>query len=336
MNKVEFDTESSTFVLTRDGIETPFSYYPNSRNVWNDLKDESFTVILLTNPFLHKEIDYFEIDFNDSKERGGFLFPVSLLESTEPEGKPLLSYLFVAYRKLLLMINDDTNITGVLSERYPDAYILVIHNETVPDFNLSDYLISLASYGFYEYKGKINAKFPDLEYFKEQNKKLILNKSDNNLSNKYVFDLLKNRLFNASDFITRFVLVYQVVELYISNIHNYLLDEKINNYKSGALNKNDFGEELKNISRESYQIEILLQDYIEEKVCIDFRNTAIGLFNDVAYNYKNEKIQTLFYALRNQIFHNYNVFIEHETTLSEVIFYFERVVMMLLAKKSIK
>lgn len=336
MNKVEFDEQSSLFILNREGIEIPFAYIPDSKNIWSGLKDEDFTVVLLNNPFLHKETDYYEVKFNGSDDRGGYMLPISLLESEEADERPLLSYIFVAYRTLLQRLEADKEATGVLSDSYKDAYILIVHNQTMPDFDLQDYIVSLASVGFYLYKGELKGQYPGLKYFGQLPKTLRLNKKEaDNLDNGYVVDLLSNRICGASDFITRFVLVYQVVELYISEIHRKLLDKAIGDYKARELNKNDFGEELKNISRESFQIEQLFDGYLEEPVCLEYKQVSLSLFNDVGYGYKNEKIPTLFYALRNQVFHNFDMFRGHEDALCQVIYCFERVVIMFLGKRKI-
>ena len=84
------------------------------------------------------------------------------------------------------------------------------------------------------------------------------------------------------------------------------------------------------------EIEQLFKGYIDEDVCNKFKQESIGLFNDVRYKFKSEAIPSLFYALRNQVFHNYDIFIGHEDALSQVIFRFEQVVLMLLSKRKIK
>ena len=150
MCKVEFFQKESCFQLTKGDENVSFPYIPDSKNILPDLKDESFDIILLNNPFLHKEINRFVIKFDDSEERAGFLFPISLLESEEIDDKHWLSYMFVAYRKLLLEIKNEA--TGVLSDSFPDAYVLAIHKPTKPDFQLKEYILSLAHYGFYEYQ----------------------------------------------------------------------------------------------------------------------------------------------------------------------------------------
>lgn len=336
MVKVEFDETSSTFVLIRESESVPYRYYPNFKDVWDNLEDNNFKIVLLNNPFLNRELNQFEIYFDGSNERGGFIFPITLLESEEEHKKPLLSYMLVAYRTLLSMIIGEA--TGVLSDSYKDAFVLAIHNEFVPNFSLEDYCISLANYGFYEYIGVIKDKsqYPSVQYIKALNKKLHLEKSvQNNCSNVYVKDLIRNKLCTTTDVLTRFVLVYQVVELYISEIHKKLLDESIDKYKNEEYTKNEFSEKLKEISRESYQIKQLVYGLDTEEQSEKYKKEIIGLFNDVGYKPKNENIETLLYALRNQIFHNYGLFVNHEDCLTQVIFSFERLILMILSKKSI-
>lgn len=335
MPKIEFEEATSTFLLTTDNGEVvPYRYYPDSKNTWDGLKDDNFEVVLLNNPFLHREMDVFELKFDGSNERGGFLFPMALLESEEPEGKQLLSYMFVAYRVLLSRVKGELN--GVLSDSFGDAFVLVVHKSTVPGFSVTDYLLSLASYGFYIYQGGIKNKYPSLQAIQEHTKTIRLTKNEkDNTGIGYVKGLVEKRLCTASDFLTRFILVYQVVELYISEIHDKLLDEAIEKYKQNQISRNDFGEELKNISREGYQIEQLMKGFEEEVECVNYRRDVMGLFNDVGYEPKNESLPTLLYALRNQIFHNYEKFVGHEAALIQVIFSFERVILKVLSKKLI-
>ncbi len=335
MCKVEFFQDESCFQLTKNGINCPYQYLPNTKNIYPDLKDDSFDIFLLNNPFLHKEVNWYEVFFDGSVDRGGFLFPISLLESEEADDRLLLSYMFVAYRKLLLKIDNEA--TGLLSDSFPDAFVLAVHKKTKPDFKLEDYVLSLACLGFYKYKGAIGLGYPQLDFIEKHPKPIRLEKASvNNLQNDYVRDLVINRLCLTTDFLTRFVLVYQIVELYISEIHYNLLEDSIEKYKNGQLKRNDFSEELKKISKESCQIEQLVAGFHDEKDCIKYRNEVLSLFNDVGYSYKEQSLDSLLYALRNQVFHNYSMFDGHEEALNKVIFRFERVILMLLSKKPIK
>ncbi len=334
MCKVEFFQEESCFQLTKRGNNIPFQYIPNNKKILPNLKDESFDIILLNNPFLHKEINRFVIKFDDSEERAGFLFPISLLESEEIDDKYLLSYMFVAYRQLLLRIKNEA--TGVLSDSFPDAFVLAIHKPTKPDFQFKEYVLSLAHYGFYKYREKIDTRCPRLNCIEDQTQIIRLKKFDvDNFHNGYVNNLIFNRLCLTSDFLTRFILVYQIVELYISEIHHNLLEDSIDKYKRNEITRNDFSEELKKISRESYQIEQLVKGLHDEEVCTKYRDDVLSLFNDIGYSTadKSKSLDSLLYTLRNQIFHNYNIFDGHEDALNQVIFSFERVIIMLLAKK---
>lgn len=335
MPRIEFEEATSTFLLTTDNGEIiPYHYYPNSKNVWGNLKDEDFQVVLLNNPFLHRELDVFEVRFDGSNERGGFLFPIALLESEEVEGKQLLSYMLVAFRVLLSHIGDE--LTGVLSDSFKDAFILVVQKGTVPHFTFSEYQLSLASNGFYMYQGMIKDEYPSLQVIQDHKKILRLSKREkDNTSIGYVKDLVENRLCSASDFLTRFILVYQVVELYISEIHDNLLEDAIERYKQSEITRNDFGEELKIISREGYRIDQLMKGLDEEVECNNYKRDVMGLFNDIGYKPKNQSLPALLYTFRNQIFHNYDKFIGHEDTLTQVIFSFERVILKVLSKRLI-
>ncbi len=336
MDNLVFYSEESSFNLTINGQTIPFRYYPSREGIWSEMKEEDFDIVLLNNPFLHKETDYFEIWFDNSDERGGFLLPITILESEDVDDNYLLSYMFISYQILLRRITEIPS-SELISDIYSDAFVLVIHKKTKHDFCLDDYVFSLAKYGFYEYKGKLKVNYPRLFCIEGHPKKIPLKKVNvDNLSNSYVKDLFYNRLCYTGDFITRFVLVYQIVELYISEIHHKLLEDRINKYNAGNLTRNDFGEELKEISRESFQIRELVKDYIEEKVCNEYKQETLSLFNDVEYKVKNESLDFLLYALRNQVFHNYGIFDGHEDALTQVLFRFERVIIMLLSKRPIK
>lgn len=270
MHKVEFDEESAIFSVTK-GLETvPYQYLPNCKNVWSPLRYDDFVVVVLNNPFLHRESDFFEIKFDDSDERGGYLFPIALLESEEAEGKQLLSYMLASYGTLLERIEGE--LTGMLSDSFKDAFVLVVHKPTIPDFRLNDYLLSLASNGFYTYQGAIRGAFPALPTIMNHSKTLRLSKCIvDNTGRGYVKELIESRLCMTSDFLTRFMLVYQVIEMYITEIHNKLLDSAIEKYKRDELNRNDFGEELKNISREGFQIKCLMKGFDTIQECMSYK-----------------------------------------------------------------
>lgn len=335
MDKVVFYEEDSTFNLTINGQIIPFLYCPSRAGIWPDMEEKDFDVILLNNPFLHKETDYFEVRFDGSEERGGFLFPITLLESEEITNTRLLSYMFISYKILLRKITVIPT-TEILSDNYPDAYILTIHKPTKSDFQFHDYALSLAYFGFYKYNGKAASRFPKLSCIENQTKIIHLEKAGvDNLQNGYVKDLVFDRLCLTSDFLTRFVLVYQIVELYISEIHQKLLDKRIEEYKNGELKRNDFSEQLKEISKEAIQIKELVKDFFEKEESRKYIQDVLGLFNDIDYKAKHESLDVLLYALRNQLFHNYGMFAGHEETLNQVLFSFERVILMLLSKKLI-
>lgn len=339
MLKVEFNEVDSIFLLKKGDDENgyvsiPYKYIPNCKNIFPDLKDEDFDIILLNNPFLHKEVNWYEVFFDGSDERGGFLLPISLLESEEITDKRLLSYMFVTYGQLLLRIDEEP--TMVLSDSFPDAYVLAIHKQTKPDFQLKEYVLSLAHYGYYEYKKRIGSSYPRLNCIENQPKNVHLWKADvDNLQNGYVKDLITNRLCLTTDFLTRFVLVYQIVELYISEIHYNLLEDKIDKYKKGKLTRNEFSEELKIISRESCQIKHLVRSFHDEEVSNKYKDEILSLFNDLEYTIKDKSLDSLLYVLRNQLFHNYGIFKGQEDALNQVIFSFERVILMMLSKKLI-
>lgn len=334
MNEVEFDRDHSLFSLNTPEGRVPYRYIPDCKNVWDNLEDIAFTIVLLNNPFLHKETDVFEVKFNRSDERGGFLFPIEVLESEEEQNKQLLSYMLVAFRTLLAKV--DHTPKGVLSEDFRDAFILAVHNDSVPDFSIEDYLLSLAINGFYVYQGALNDSFPKLNYFENMVKTLRLEKMGcKNMEIGYVQGLIRRNLCATADFLTRFVLLYQVVELFIAEIHRRLLDDAITKYKSKELKRNDFGEELKEISKESFQINILFKGLSEEAICLEFISAVKSLFSDVNYKPKSKSLDALLYALRNQIFHNYGLFVGHEDALIQVIFCFERVILLVLGRKII-
>lgn len=340
MSKVEFYEEDSCFLLSigeeEVGVDSiPFHYIPDHKNILPNLKDESFDIVLLNNPFLHKEVNWYKVCFDGSEERGGFVFPISLLESEEVNDKYLLSYMFVAYRKLLLMMGGEP--TGVLSDSYSDAFVLVVHKETKTNFVFEEYVLSLAHYGFYDYQGPIGTAYPKLDCIENQPKTIRLWMSNtNNLMNGYVKELVFNRLCSTTDFLTRFVLVYQIVELYIAEIHHGLLEDRIVRYKNDELTRNDFSEELKEISKEKYQIEQLVDGITNEDISNKYRDEVCGLFNDVGCVIKTKSLCVLLYAFRNHLFHNYGVFDGKEDALNQVIFSFERVILLLLSKRPIK
>lgn len=222
MNRVHFNINNNTFVVNETVEFKPVLC------VTDEYPPDRFSLTLLHN----ERPDFgenciFEVYVKPENERVGWIFPRQALFSNQhdfAENRFFLKYAFVAYYKLLEM-NEN-----LCEEEIPNQVLLLIDYENaanVPGFDLDDYTASLFSYG-YSFSGNGNLLPFFIDY---STKKIRLKPLAKSIDTKkaYIQELFKTHLPKASDSISTFVLLYQIIEILISivfdeSFHN-LLDE---------------------------------------------------------------------------------------------------------------
>lgn len=327
---VEFDdTNEPHFILssTDHSNVLKFDYKPQVDKSFN--RDE-YEIVLLVNSFLNAENDVFSVyDCTaDSKEsRVGWIFPITILESNDSEhskNSHLHGYLHIAFEKLLLtQINGfQSNATvrtyqPLLSDVYGDDTILLVIKKTSliepENFNYSCYLPSLSKYGYF-LKNEHNLEH-ELDKKKpicmSQRGKIRLNitKSKYDLTdNSYFYELYCKHLKTVSNELLRFHLLYQVIEHFIGEEFERKFEEKLENFKSGEIQTNDFIEEINTIKKERVNIREIISFYQQSSSnAKDVLADLIRYCTDFLEPYTSVKAHSgdLLYDTRNLLVHSF-------------------------------
>lgn len=311
-----------------------------------DYKSENFEIAFFQNPYFDKEVDVFELSVNNQGgqcERLGYAIPLSAIESednTESE-RSLINYKYCAFRKIIEgLVNDErydiSNEEQIISQCIPapNTYVIIINKENNTDFNIDDFIYSFAKAGFYRLGDSSEIKKTYDKLIPDGCKKIKLNKTESSLYNDfpYVKDLIDNYLKTSDDYLARFILLYQVIELFIEKEGRKWIDECIDKFKNeNVRTSSDFLDEVKNLSKESVRINRLFtNNIIDLNDSKSFEEACKSLFEKINFTPNNTDLPELLYCLRNKIVHSYRNLLQYKNELEDAIRMFEIVILDLL------
>jgi hypothetical protein len=250
-----------------------------------------------------KENDIFTVHakINSDSKRIGWLFPLLILGSSEYDlfgDEHLIPYLQIAASYL------STNSVKVDD----NTHILILKDATLLEGNVfsHDFLTSLLKYGYYNITSGVIAENSLFRINNDEIKKIKLTKcpapSD---YSKYINRLLCQLLPKVEDPLSRFVSIYQTIELLMEKYFHLRLDEhKKRRSTIGTIRENitDLSSERKLISGVFSHCELRF-DLNENEM-----NLSRRLFeSDKDETYYNDlKLPNFIYDTRNAIFHNYH------------------------------
>ncbi len=322
--------------------EADLNYYHEDAS-WTDL--EKVKIFFFKNPYLDKETNIYDIYIKDSEERVGCIFPITAIESEDVKSNYLKNYLFLAFKALIEKIDIVDASKVLVSEYYDDnLFILVLHKETLEkldsDFCINNYIFSFASYGFY-YLDDLNKlesfmvyKAYEIDYFDYSKKKLKIADSVYPIIEKeqYIHSLFSELLRTDTNLLSRFILLYQVIELEIGKEQQEKIKLALDDFNHNRIQVNDLKERIGEASKEKSNIQSLFDKYIIEKIIKDnFYSECTSLFNDVKFSYRDDWC-SIFYSLRNNLVHSYSNYIANKEALSRTILAFEKVIINLIIK----
>lgn len=228
----------------------------------------------------------------------------------------------------------DFNIEDFYNLNLISLCIPFIYSEEVYnwDFHLF-YLIPLHQYGFKLYNSEQNNQSTQIiSKFTSNNfnnlsdrtgtglKILRLEKASETIrDDEYFFKLLKEIQNTKLNFLTKFHMLYQCIEILIEKILKHKIKihlEDFDDTTSGF----DLKEKISTYSSEKKRINLLINDYskIENHIKTDITN-SIKRFNETFWSndkIENKTLADLFYLMRNGIIHNYRKYFL-STTFSE-------------------
>lgn len=353
LDNLEFDNETSSFILGCESIPDTFSipYIPKKES--NELDSKKHDLFLLESYSLKAENDIFCVKENPNDTPIGWIFPLSALESNENKlaNKPFFNeFRFLSYQKLL---ESNLELDVILTEKKSHIYlsdlfdedliILVIsydHYKTKKKFNLDHFLPSLANHGYFKKNKKDlifkppNKKIPD--WYRKLNHIKIQEAQNDIIQTDYVINLYSKFLKSLDHHLIRFHLLYQIVEIHVTDLFNKDFANLLDEYKKDQLTKNNFINAINNARSEAVNVRKTFEkikpnnDTFEKDNLINLKRDCKELLNQHGFEDKNE-IGDLIYGIRNLIVHNYrSINSEQEDLLKEITFEFEILINCLL------
>lgn len=246
MNKVLFSFISNEFFYADDTDEEhSFEYHPAVADLWNPIDFNQFAVDLCINPYLSKELDIFELRYN--QDRCGYIFPIALLDTEEDlsKFKKLNSYIFIAFQILLQRI-DKINDYELFSSNFEDNIcVCVLNLKELPVYvrGIGSCMPSLRYYGYSYFYSDNKIQAVDnykSEIFRPSTRNRINIEFDTPLlcEDTVIKELLN--LYPQIDNLThRFVILYQIIEYLMAFAIDTDISLEISNYLSSKTH-NDF------------------------------------------------------------------------------------------------
>lgn len=331
-----FELTSTTLALTLPfTLEAPISDIPPGYSV---------TVHLFKNTF-HKQQDIIDLRVDGlTKHNGkiGYFFRLDAL--FEKNFLQINEHIYpYAYLGLKYIFSQLTTLQTKDVEVSPDYYeishffddrtiILVLCNEycaNIPDFNIDNYLAQLFLYGFVSLtKDNPITSINDVTFIENKYNSLKPNspgsavhvlripKANSFASDEaYITHLFKNLVQQQVDPITRFIMMYQVIEIFISKLFHY----EIQNHVCANLNTLD-SHKLKDLMRDLQTQKTIinslfskysrpsnaLETEIKAKLLDFFIHITDPDYND-PLKHNNFTLTDLFYDYRNKLVHKYRL-----------------------------
>ncbi len=338
-------------------------------NCPNDLIEtdtyNSFSLYLFKTPKYKANSSLFELKYNDSY--CGFLFPINRLNEKEieftkfdenesretneiitEENNRILKqnniYKFIAYYLLFNLeivkegLKYDYNylITDLFDE---ENWILLIKNEILykRDDNIYRFLPCLYRYGFLFECEKIISYFNNRKYEIIEDNELLLNEVCFNLNNlSYIKDLFEKYIIKEESCLARFLILYQVIEIYFGF---WKKSETMSTIKKYNKNIIDFKRFKNLISSSATDIQILKKLFERNNTKYEYKELKSIVKNN-SLNIQCDNIEHILYDIRNLVVHNYHFFSinnknNYEDILIQINQEFENLIITLLLNQPI-
>lgn len=303
-----------------------------------DYNTNDFEIHLFENNYLNAENDVFQIIDKNDDLRLGWIFPLSNLEGTEHdqyENIHLNRYKYVAFQLLLEAQYENIKLSQEktefdLSDLYPDNPIILILSSAntvkIKDFSVINYLPSLSKFGYFkknEFQNSVVLPQKDLFCTSFRGvEKLYLYKSPRDLTQDRFLDAMFQKLLKSLEHhLVRFHLLYQVIEYILSERFDAVFDRLLLEFQTNKPPKNDFIEELKDLSKERINIKKVIECISKGHCDFDANNLkrdATDLLNSHKKKIKTS-VGDLLYDIRNLIVHNYRDIEDTEIEIFENI-----------------
>lgn len=225
---------------------------------------------------------------------------------------------------------DDDTIILVLCEQYC---------QKIPSFNLHDYLANLFSFGFTSFSAErpieninthafIDGKYTSLKTVVRPDGVYVMRIEAANevlKGDSYIVHVFTSLIQKEMDYVTRFLMLYQIIEILISKVLPYEIQTKVCG-NLGTFTPSKLKENLNELTTASNIILSIFHIYARptESLKIELRKKILDFFIHIqhpdyldATKHVELKATQLFYSLRNKLVHEYREW--HKPAIDEGI-----------------
>lgn len=332
MNEVEF-SNSEFVVRFNDGDSFQYEYTHPVDGLWNPI-DEAFEILILDSPYHSKGDDLYDLYLDGKEQKCGRLLPISVVLDKDyslSDDIHLIHYLFAATKWLLQNAEKLKEERDIEKNYHDSTVLLMVHKKTVPDFNKDQYVLPLFNLGYYFYDSESKAVgvdgFHKTDYLLGKTKVDL--KPETNVSFKsdgYLNSLILKVLPRTDNLLARFVLLYQVVELYMEKSRRQQLDSFVADYNANHINAHEMLHRVSSINGEKEHVKKMFK-----KSCVsehDFIESCKALFTSISFtpDGAEECLGKYVYAFRNRVVHGYRDFLGVAQEFTNTLELFENVI----------
>lgn len=250
--------------------------------------------------------------------RVGWIFPVESLRSEEHEyakNQFFLKYAYIAYCKIIHYFLQKENfnkiedcyleiedLMGIDSKDIENLHVLLIDTEnTDNEYSFDKYKFGLYVSGYIE--DITHGAFSVRDYDALERRLNVTKISDDLVENESLMLLINDTVPNTSDDYSRFMILYQVIEILIGKVFDIQFRNIIDKYRSD----NDlYGlkEDISDISNERTRVNILFNEHcsIAKDHRMELRESCIEILD---INTNNMSVPDLLYRVRCLMVHRF-------------------------------
>jgi len=312
------------------------------------------TVHLFKNPF-HLQAEIVDLRIRglaDNSGKVGYFFRLDALfdphilqqnRNTYPYAYYAIEYLFskgIAFQtKTPLVDSVQYSITDFFDE---DTIILVLceqYCEKIPEFNIQNYLANIFLFGFTSFSAQkpierinlhhfIDSKYSGIKTIVRPDGVYVMRIEAANevlKGDSYITHVFASLIQKEMDYVTRFLMLYQIIEIFISKVLPYEIRTKVCGNLS-IVTPSKLKEELNDLTNASNIITSIFHHYARptEALKIELRQKILDFFIHIQHpeyidhaKHPGMTATQLFYALRNKLVHEYREW--HKATVDQAV-----------------
>lgn len=344
----KFISNENYFCYELTNRENSISYqlkYPDKNNITAKFNPKDYEIYLFKNNKYNQQAKYWKIQIKGNPQTIGYMLPSSRLDSNYDEElsenndtEYIKKYKDVCYKLLLsgeYLVNIPNSSVLNISDIFQNIHILVISKKYAENFNINNYIPCLYKLGFVFVKNNVCTNILSTrrildDISKQSNitlEKCYLNED----RHSYIIGLLTESLSATQNYLARFLMLYQVIEMYISDIQIKIFENNLNLYNNKLISIQEFNHRIGEIAKEKNRITKLFQRIN----CDEIKDEIKNLFKNLGFDCSTEDLGEVIYQFRNKIVHSYHEIEKEKSQIEKITDILENCIIDLLIKKPI-